>query len=75
MRMGRRTTDDGQLTGDGESRSPVAGRRSSSVFGLPSIPDLSIIIIGLASVLGVAAFLYPFFLPSMQNAGGMAHAN
>ncbi len=40
-----------------------------------SIPDLSIPIIGLASILGLTAFLYPFFLPNMPRAEGMAHAN
>ncbi len=32
-------------------------------------------ILGVASLVGLGAFLYPFFLPSVQNAGMLAHAN
>ena len=38
-------------------------------------PDLSIAIIGLASLVGLVAFLYPFFLPGRMNTGALAHAN
>jgi len=64
---GRRTNDQGPKT--------KGFRLSSFVFRLPSVPDLSVVIIGLASVLGLGAFLYPFFLPGLQSAGAMAHAN
>jgi len=36
---------------------------------------LSAAILALASLLGLAAFLYPFFLPSLPARGMMAHAN
>jgi energy-coupling factor transport system substrate-specific component len=54
----------------------IDDRRQSSILYRPSsIHDLSIIIIGLASILGLGAFLYPFLLPGLQSAGAMAHAN
>ena len=32
-------------------------------------------ILGVASLVGLGAFLYPFFLPSVQSSGMLAHAN
>lgn len=36
---------------------------------------LSGAVLALASLLGLGAFLYPFFLPNMEQAGMLAHAN
>ena len=60
--------DDRRQTAVSERRSTVVGRRSSVV-------NLSAAIIALASLLGLLAFLYPFFLPALSDGGAMAHAN
>ncbi|MHB1319395.1 MAG: hypothetical protein ACYCYF_12325, partial [Anaerolineae bacterium] len=32
------------------------------------------VIYGLTSLIGIVAFLYPFFIPSLASSGGLAHA-
>jgi energy-coupling factor transport system substrate-specific component len=63
------------MTMDGGQRSAVGGSRSALGGRRPTTGRLSIAIISLASLLGLAAFLYPFFLPALPSTSGMAHAN
>jgi len=71
---GRRTTDDGRKTKDGRRRFFVL-RHPSFIIHPPFAPNLAPIIIGLASLLGLVAFIYPFLLPGRADSGAMAHTN
>ena len=66
MTNDRNATDDGRR----QQSQSLLGRRST-----PASTLLSVVIIVLASVLGLGAFLYPFFLPGVEASGMMAHAN
>jgi energy-coupling factor transport system substrate-specific component len=76
----QKTKDERRRTKDEGGAATIFGHslfvvRPSFVVRLSSARSLSTLIIGLASLLGLAAFLYPFLLPGRAASGAMAHTN